>query len=111
MEFLIKTKIWEIYRWQVVSRACGNVAYYGVDKEMIPYIGEVDKGLKIGMYLPGKHIPIVHEKILFKDKPAYVVMLAWHYGEFIMKRLKAAGLKSDFVIPLPDFRIVKNSKV
>ncbi|MEK7144827.1 MAG: class I SAM-dependent methyltransferase [Patescibacteria group bacterium] len=113
MEFLIKTKKSgkSIVGKSSPGRAATLLNYYGVDKEMIPYIGEVDKGLKIGMYLPGKHIPIVHEKILFKDKPAYVVMLAWHYGEFIMKRLKAAGLKSDFVIPLPDFRIVKNSKV
>lgn len=93
------------------GRAVTLLNYYGVDKEMMPYIAEVDKGLKIGLYLPGKHIPIIHEKILFKDKPAYVVMLAWHYADFIMKRLKKAGLKSDFVIPLPDFRIVKNSKV
>ncbi|OGG66604.1 hypothetical protein A3C21_02855 [Candidatus Kaiserbacteria bacterium RIFCSPHIGHO2_02_FULL_59_21] len=40
-----------------------------------------------------------------------VVLLSWHYAEVIIKRLKAAGLKSDFVIPLPDLRIVKNSKV
>jgi len=113
MDFLIKTKKSgkSIVGKSSPGRAVTLLNYYGVDKEMIPYIAEVDKGLKIGMYLPGKHIPIVHERILFKDKPAYVVMLAWHYGEFIMKRLKKAGLKSDFVIPLPDFRIVKNSKV
>ncbi len=113
MEFLIKTKKLgkSIVGKSSPGRAVTLLNYYGVDKEMIPYIAEVDKGLKIGMYLPGKHIPIVHERVLFTDKPAYVVLLAWHYGEFIMKRLKAAGLKSDFVIPLPDFRIVKNSKV
>ena len=78
---------------------------------MLPYIAEVDKGLKIGMYLPGKEIPIVHERVLLKEQPRYVVMLAWHYADFIMARLKKAGLKSDFVIPLPDFKIIKNSQV
>lgn len=113
MEFLIKTKKSgkSIVGKSSPGRASTLLNYYGVDREMIPYIAEVDRGLKIGMYLPGKHIPIVHEKILFKDKPTYVVLLAWHYADFIMKRLKKAGLKSDFVIPLPDFRIVKNSKV
>ncbi len=113
MEFLIKTKKsgTSIVGKSSPGRAVTLLNYYGVDREMIPYIAEVDKGLKIGMYLPGKHIPIVHERILFKDKPVYVILLAWHYGEFIMKRLKKAGLKSDFVIPLPDFRVVKNSEV
>ena len=33
------------------------------------------------------------------------------FGKQIMKQLKARGLRSDFVIPLPDFRIVKNSQI
>jgi hypothetical protein len=113
MDFLIKTKKRgdSIVGKSAPGRSATLLNYYGVDREMLPYIAEVDGGLKIGMYLPGKEIPIVHERILFKEQPKYIVMLAWHYAPFIMTRLKKAGLKSDFVIPLPDFRIVKNASV
>jgi hypothetical protein len=63
------------------------------------------------MYLPGKHIPVLNNQILIDEQPDYVVLLAWHYAKPIMQQLKARGLKSDFVIPLPDFQIVKNIDV
>ena len=113
MDFLIKTKK---SGKSIVGKSCPGRAstllnYYGVDTEYIPYLAELPTSLKLGMYLPGKHIPVVNEKILLKEQPDYVVLMSWHYAEVIMKRLKAVGLKSDFVIPLPDLRIVKNSKV
>jgi hypothetical protein len=101
---------------KIVGKSCPGRAstllnYYGVDKEMIPYLAELHNSLKLGLYLPGKHIPIVDEKILLKDKPDYLVILSWHYGEVIMDRLRKAGLTCDFVIPLPYFKIIKNKNV
>jgi len=113
MDFLVRAKKAGKY---VVGDACPARAstlinYYGVDRDLMPYITEQATSLKLNMYLPGKHIPIVDNERLIKEQPDYVVILAWHYAEPIMKRLKARSLKSDFVIPLPDFRIVKNSKI
>ena len=113
MDFLNKTKI---AGKSTVGDACPARAstllnYYGVDSELLPYITEQPTSLKLNKYLPGKHIPIVNNERLIREQPDYVVMLAWHYAKPIMERLKARGLKSDFIIPLPDFRIVKNSKV
>lgn len=98
----------------VVANSCPGRAstllnYYGIDKDWIPYIAEQPTSLKLGMYLPGKHIPIVDNEILIKEQPDYVILLAWHYAKPIMEQLQARGLKSDFVVPLPDFTIVKNS--
>ncbi len=113
MDFLIKTKK---SGKSIVGKSCPGRAstllnYYGVDTEFIPYLAELSTSLKLGMYLPGKHIPVVNEKVLLKEQPDYVVLLSWHYADVIMKRLKAAGLRSDFVIPLPDLKIVKNAEV
>ena len=113
MDFLIKTKK---SGKSIVGKSCPGRAstllnYYGVDTEFIPYLAELPTSLKLGMYLPGKHIPVVNEKVLLKEQPDYVVLLSWHYADVIIKRLKTAGLRSDFVIPLPDLKIVKNSKV
>ena len=81
--------------------------YYGVDSDLIPYIAEQPTSLKLNMFLPGKQIPIVNNEILLKEQPDYVVLLAWHYAKPIMEQLKERGLKSNFVIPLPDLTILE----
>ncbi len=113
MDFLFKTKK---QGKSVVGNSCPArsstlLNYYGVDKELLPYLAEQPTSLKLNMFLPGKHIPIVNNRRLIDEQPEYVVVLAWHYAKPIMEQLKARGLKSDFIIPLPDFKIVKNSEV
>lgn len=93
------------------ARSSTLLNYYGVDGELLPYIAEQPTSLKLGMYLPGKHIPIVENKKLIDEQPDFVILLAWHYAKPIMEQLKERGLKSDFVVPLPDFKIIKNSQV
>lgn len=113
MEFLINTKKIgkSIVGNSSPARASTLLNYYGVDKELLQYIAEQPTSLKLNMYLPGKHIPIVNNQRLVDEQPDFVVILAWHYAKPIMEQLKARGLKSDFIIPLPDFKIVKNSMV
>jgi len=113
MDFLIKTKRQgkSIVGDTCPARASTLLNYYGVDRELLPYITEQPTSLKLNMYLPGKHIPVVNNERLIKEQPNFVVIFAWHYAKPIMERLKARGLKSDFIVPLPDFKIVKNSKV
>ncbi|MEK7136301.1 MAG: class I SAM-dependent methyltransferase [Patescibacteria group bacterium] len=82
--------------------------YYGVDKSLMPYVAELQNGLKVGRYLPGTHIPVVSNEILFTEQPDYVVLLAWHYSDYMIKDLRARGLKSKFVIPLPEFHIIED---
>lgn len=113
MDFLIKAKkAGKTIAGNSCPARCSTLLnYYGVDKELLPYLAEQPTSLKLNMYLPGKHIPIVNNQRLIDEQPNFVVILAWHYAKPIMEQLKARGLKSDFVIPLPDFKIVKNSKV
>ena len=97
----------------IVANSCPGrsvtlLNYYGVDADLVPYIAEQPTSLKLGMFLPGKLIPVVNNEILIKEQPDYVILLAWHYAEPIMEQLKARGLKSNFIIPLPDLKIVKN---
>ena len=82
------------------------VNYYGLDKTLLPYISQLPESEKVGMYLPGTHIPIVSNEIILKEKPDYIVVLAWHYGDFIMKNWRAKGIKSKFVLPLPEFKVI-----
>lgn len=93
------------------ARASTLLNYYGVDKELLPYLAEQPTSLKLNKFLPGKHIPIINNQRLIDEQPDYVVLLAWHYAKPIAQQLKMRGLKSDFIVPLPDFKIIKNSKV
>jgi hypothetical protein len=87
------------------GRGAVLVNYYGIDETLLPYISQLPQSEKVGKYLPGTHIPIVSNEIILKERPDYVVILAWHYGEYIMQNWRAKGLKSKFVMPLPDFKV------
>ncbi len=90
------------------GRSVTLLNYYGVDTDLLPYIAEQSTSLKLGMYLPGKQIPIINNEILINEQPDYVVLLAWHYAKPIMEQLKQRGLNSNFIIPLPDLKILEN---
>jgi SAM-dependent methyltransferase len=113
MEFLLDCKK---QGKTIVGNSCPGrsvtlLNYYGVDSELVPYLAEQPASLKLGMFLPGKHIPVVNNQRLIDEQPDYVIILAWHYAKPIMQQLKARGLKSDFILPLPDFQIVKNEDI
>ncbi len=82
--------------------------FYGVTPDLMPYLGELHNSLKLGKYLPGKHIPIVSNKRIIEEQPDNVVLLAWHYAEPIIKRLRAEGVRSRLLVPLPEFTCVEN---
>jgi len=97
---------------RVVGNSCpGRCAtllnYVGIDTQMMPYIAEQPTSLKLGLYLPGKHMPIVDNEILFREQPDNVVLLAWHYGGPIAEQLRARGLRSRLVLPLPELTILE----
>ena len=95
----------------VVGNSCPGrcstlLNFCGIGPDMIPYIAEQPHSPKLGLFLPGKHIPVISNEILFREQPDYVLLLAWHYAEPIMALLRQAGLRSKFIVPLPSVRIV-----
>lgn len=88
------------------GRASTLLNYYGVKPDLLQYTGELQDSLKLGKFIPGCHIPIVENRRLLKDQPNCVVLLAWHYADEIIKRLRVEGLKSSLIVPLPKFRVI-----
>ncbi|KKQ64169.1 MAG: hypothetical protein US84_C0002G0201, partial [Candidatus Falkowbacteria bacterium GW2011_GWF1_38_22] len=81
---------------KVVADSCpgrGTVIfnYYGIDHTLVPYISQLPGSEKIGKYLPGTHVPIVDNKIIMKDQPDYIIILAWHYADYIITNWKKKG--------------------
>lgn len=87
------------------GRASTLLNFIGIDKSLMPYIAEQPTSLKKGLHLPGLHQPVIDNSILFNEQPEYVLLLAWHYWEPISADLRSRGLKSSFILPLPNLEI------
>ena len=73
---------------------------------MIPYIGEVNK-FKYNKYTPGSNIKIISEKKLKSMKPDYLLVLPWHFKNFIIKKeQKFIRNGGKLIFPLPDIEII-----
>ena len=76
--------------------------FAGIGPDLMPYLAEQPASLKLGKYLPGKHIPIVNNQRLIDEQPRHVLLLAWHYAQPIAEQLRDRGLKSDLFVPMPE---------
>ncbi len=76
--------------------------FAGIGPDLIPYLAEQPASLKLGKYLPGKHIPIVNNQRLIDEQPRHVLLLAWHYAQPIAEQLRQRGLKSELFVPMPE---------
>ena len=66
-----------------------------------------DNPIRQNRLSPGHHIPITSSEALAKEKPDYVLILAWRFADLIMKRNQAyAAQGGRFIIPLPELRVV-----
>ena len=72
------------------GRASTLINYCNIDADLVPYIAEQNSSLKLGLYLPGRHIPIVDEARLFEEQPDHCLMLSWHYADPIIASLATA---------------------
>jgi len=80
--------------------------YCGIGPELISYT--VDKNsLKVGMYTPGMHIPVLPVSTLLERQPDYVFILAWNFAEEIMDQQTEYRSKGGrFIVPIPEPKIV-----
>ena len=88
------------------ARAVVLLNYCNLDNQLIDYIAEQPSSLKLNKYVPGTGIKIISDDILLEDQPDYILLLAWHLSEPIIKKWKDKGLNSKFIIPLPEVKII-----
>ena len=84
------------------GRSSTVMNYCGIGPDYLDYTAEQATSLKVGLFTPGTHVPVVDEQRLFDDQPEYALVLAWHLGETIPRKLRSKGLRSKFIMPLPD---------
>lgn len=92
------------------GRAATLINYYGITRDLVPWLAELPNSLKLGKYMPGACIPIVDNSIVLRERPDYLVLFSWHYADFIIERLRREGYRGKVVLPLPELRVVDLTK-
>ncbi len=84
--------------------AKGNtlLCYCAIGTDLVPYT--VDRSpLKVGLFTPGMHIPVVPVDRIFSDQPDYVLILAWNFAPEIMEFLQPYKVRGGrFILPVPN---------
>jgi len=88
------------------ARAVVLLNYCNLNNQTIDYIAEQPTSLKLNKVVPNTGLKIISDEILNKDQPDYVLLLAWHLSKPIINKWKNKGLKSKFIIPLPEVKII-----
>jgi len=104
----IKAKRQTVYGLGASTKFNAVLQYCDITPELLPKIGEVNAD-KFGRVTPGSGIPIVPEKEVFEDHPAYLVVGPYHFREFLLplphvKEYLAEG--GQLIFPLPSLEIV-----
>jgi hypothetical protein len=88
------------------AKSCTFLNYCGIGTNLLPYT--VDKNpMKVGLYTPGMHIPILSVLKLLEDQPDYVLILAWNFADEIMRQQKTYYDRGGrFIIPIPEPKVV-----
>jgi hypothetical protein len=96
-----------VYGVGAPSRASTLINYVGLDEGVLDCVVEIKGSYKIGKYIPGTLIPVVDEARLMQDQPKYAMLLSWHIADELMPKLTASGFRGDYIVPLPEPRIVR----
>ncbi len=88
------------------ARAVVLLNYCGLDNTFLKYVAEQPTSLKLDYYIPGTSLKIVSDDVLMEEEPDYILLLAWHLSNPIIDKWKKRGLKSKFIIPLPETKII-----
>jgi len=81
--------------------------YCGIKNDLIEFTVDISPH-KQGLYLPGTHIPIYNPSHIKKNKPDYVLILAWNLKKEIMEQMNfIRDWGGKFVTPIPNVRVIQ----
>jgi hypothetical protein len=81
-----------------------NYCRIGVD--LLPWT--VDRNpLKVGLYTPGMHVPVLPVETISERRPDYLLVLPWNFSDEIIRQQHAFAARGGwFIIPIPSPRVV-----
>jgi hypothetical protein len=80
--------------------------YCGITPQLVEYT--VDKNpLKVGLFTPGAHLPVLPVETLLERRPEHVLILAWNFADEIVRQQHAFRQQGGrFINPIPVPRIL-----
>jgi SAM-dependent methyltransferase len=80
--------------------------YCRIGPDLIPFT--VDKNpLKVGLFTPGMHVPVLAATELVARRPDYCLILAWNFADEIQRQqAEYLARGGRFVLPLPEPRVL-----
>lgn len=93
--------------WAYGASAKGNTLmnFFGLEAGAVPKAID-DNPKKWGLFAPGSHMQIVGIDALKSAKVDTLLLLAWNFEKEIRGRCRAAGYAGDFILPVPEARLV-----
>jgi quercetin dioxygenase-like cupin family protein/2-polyprenyl-3-methyl-5-hydroxy-6-metoxy-1,4-benzoquinol methylase len=103
--FNLKSRDKKIVGIGAPMKASTMLNYCNIGPETLDYIAEVNP-LKIGMFSPGTHIPIIDESFMlqtYEMQADYALILSWNFADEVAHKLREKGFKGGFIVPIPEF--------
>ena len=95
-----------IYGFGAAAKSNTFLNFFSIKNDKIKYIID-ETPAKINKYSPGNNIKIKNLNFLKKNKPDYVVILAWNHKAEILEKLKfIKKWNGKFVIFIPNLKII-----
>ena len=96
-----------IVAYGAAAKGSTLINYVGLGKELLDFV--VDRNPhKQGRYMPGKHLPIYSPERLLKDRPEYVLLLAWNFApEIVAQQQSYLEGGGRFIVPVPSPRVIQ----
>lgn len=102
----LKSSNKSIVAYGATTKGTTLLSQFGVGREALGFIVD-DNPLKQGLYSPSLHIPVLATEEIYRQRPDFILILAWNFAAPIMsmhRRYTDQGGK--FILPMPEPKIV-----
>ena len=76
-----------------------------IDNKLLTGVFDVNKN-KFNKFTPYSKIKIIDEKKIKSIKVDYVLLLIWHFKDFVVKKIKKYNKNIKIIIPFPEIKII-----
>ena len=106
MRFLYNLPPWKsVVAYGAPAKGMTFLNYCGIRSDLIKFITDRSPH-KVSKFCPGSHIPVLREEEIKKQKPDYILILAWNLEKEIAEQLfYVREWGCNFVITIPELKI------
>jgi len=102
----LKAKGKQIAAYGAPAKGNTLLNYCRIGPDTLDYAAE-KAPLKIGLYTPGMHIPVIDEAVAMQHPPDYFLLLPWNFKDELLRKNEAYRARGGkFILPIPQPHVV-----